>query len=80
MLTRRTNILLDDNLWELLTSAAKREKSSVGEIVRNAVRKIYSDDSLMEQKKKAFEAIKKLRVRQKGVTDYKALINEGRRF
>ena len=80
MLTRRTNILFDDNLWDLLTSVAKREKSSVGEVVRNAVRRIYSDDSLIEQKKKDFETIKKVRARQKGVLDYKALINEGRRY
>ena len=80
MLTKRTNILFDNDLWDLLTSVAKREKSSMGEVVRRAVRKVYRDDNFIEQKKKAFEAIKKFRVRQRGFVDYKALINEGRKY
>ena len=80
MLTRRTNILFDDDLWDLLTSVAKREKSSMGEVVRRAVSKAYRDDNFIEQKKKAFETIKKFRVRQRGLVDYRALINEGRKY
>jgi hypothetical protein len=80
MLTKRTNILFDNDLWDLLTSVARREKSSVGEVVRKAVSKVYSEGNIVERKKKAFESIKKFRVKQKGVVDYKALINEGRRY
>jgi hypothetical protein len=80
MLTKRTNILFDNDLWELLTSVARKEKSSVGEVVRRAVNKVYRDANFNEIKKKAFEIIKKHRVRQKGVLDYKALINEGRKY
>ena len=80
MLTKRTNILFDNDLWDLLTSVAKREKSSMGEVVRRAVSKVYQDDDFIEQKKKAFETIKKFRVRQEGSVDYKALINEGRKY
>ena len=78
MLTKRTNILFDDDLWNLLTSVARREKSSVGEVVRKAVSKIYTGDNLIEQKRRAFETIKKFRVKQRGILDYKALINDGR--
>jgi hypothetical protein len=80
MLTKRTNILFDNDLWDLLTSVARREKSSVGEVVRRAVSKVYKDDDIIEQKKRAFETIKKFRVKQKGILDYKALINEGRKY
>lgn len=80
MLTKRTNILFDNELWDLLTSVARREKSSVGEVVRRAVNKAYKDDNVIDQKKKAFETIKKFRVKQEGILDYKTLINEGRKY
>lgn len=80
MLTKRTNILFDDDLWKLLTSVAKREKTSVGDVVRSAVKKVYSEEDIIEKRKKAFETIRKVRVRQKGIVDYKALINEGRKY
>ena len=80
MLTKRTNILFDKELWNLLTNVARREKSSVGEVVRNAVKKIYSEDDLIENRKKAFRAIRAVRKRQKGIVDYKALINYGRKY
>ncbi len=80
MLTKRTNILFDNDLWELLTSVARREKSSVGEVVRSAVSKVYKGDNMIERKNKAFETIKNSRVKQKGTVDYKALINEGRKY
>ena len=80
MLTKRTNILLDNELWDLLTSVAKREKSSVGEVVRRAISKVYKDSDLVGRKKKAFETIRKFRVKQKGIVDYKSLINEGRKY
>ena len=80
MLTKRTNILFDSNLWEVLTSVARREKSSVGEIVRKAVRKVYTENDYVKRKERAFETIKKFRVRQRGILDYKALINDGRKY
>ena len=80
MLTKRTNILFENELWDLLVGVAQREKTSVGEIVRKAVRKVYSEDEIIERRKKALETIKRIRVRQKGIVDYKALINEGRKY
>jgi hypothetical protein len=40
MLTKRTNILFNDDLWDLLTSVARKEKSSLGEVVRKAIIKV----------------------------------------
>jgi len=78
VLTKRTNILFNDDLWDLLTSVASREGYSVGEVVRRAISKVYREDN--KQKEKAFETIKKFRVKQKGVVDYKTLINDGRKY
>jgi len=80
MLTKRTNILFDNDLWNLLTSVARREKSSVGEVVRRAISKVYKDTDLEGRKQEAFIAIRKFRVKQKGIVDYKSLINEGRKY
>jgi hypothetical protein len=80
MLTKRTNILFDNDLWDLLTSVARREKSSVGEVVRRAISKVYTQDNFIERKKEAFETIRKFRVKQKGIVNYKSLINEGRKY
>jgi hypothetical protein len=80
MLTKRTNILFDNDLWDVLTSVARREKTSVGEVVRKAISKVYTEGDLIAQTKKAFETIRKFRVKQKGVLDYKALINDGRKY
>jgi len=80
MLTKRANILFSDNLWMLLTTVAKREKASVGEVVRRAISKVYSDDDLIKRRKKAFDTIRKFRRIQKGTVDYKALINGERKY
>ena len=80
MLTKRTNILFDNDLWDLLTSVARRERSSVGEVVRRAISKVYTEENFIERKKKAFETVRKFRVKQKGVLNYKALINDGRKY
>ena len=80
MLNKRTNILFDNDLWDLLTSVARREGSSVGEVVRKAVKKVYKESNLTERKIKAFDTIRKFRVKQKGTVDYKFLINAGRKY
>lgn len=80
MLTKRTNILFDDKLWRLLTSRAKREKASVGKLVRRAVEKVYMQDEEMDRRKKAYEEILKIRKISKKPIDYKALINYGRKY
>ncbi len=79
MLTKRTNILFDERLWRLLTGRARREKTSVGKLVRLAVEKVYGHEEV-DQKNSAFEEILKIRKISKKPIDYKALINYGRRY
>ena len=81
MLTKRTNILFDDDLWNLLTNVARKEKTSVGEVVRKAVRKVYSEDEISRRRTEACKRI--LAIRPKpypGKIDYKELINYGRKY
>ena len=81
MLTKRTNILFDNDLWNLLTSVAKKEKTSVGRIVRNAVMETYSKDEVSNRRSDACKRI--LAIRPKpypGRIDYKELINYGRKY
>jgi len=78
MLTKRTNILFDETLWKNLTRVAKREGTSVGELVRSAVAKTYFADSKRRKDvRKAIEQIKSNRVWGKHI-DYEELINHGR--
>lgn len=80
MLTKRTNILFDENLWKTLTREAKKRKTSVGKLVRQAVEKMYARDKELEERRKAIEHIKAIRKISKGKIDYKELINYGRRY
>lgn len=79
MLTKRTNILFDENLWKTLTAEANRRKTSVGKLVREAVTKMYVQDEELTKRKKAYEEILRIRKRVKGI-NYKEYINYGRRF
>ena len=61
MLTKRTQILFDQQLWTSLMQLAKEKNTSIGELVRNAVRKQYSEDGKQERIEKAVENILKFR-------------------
>lgn len=81
MLNKRTNILFDERLWNKLTELAEDKNTSIGELVRSAVKKQYlSGDEELARIKDACESIEKRRKRQKGKVDYKALINYGRKI
>lgn len=80
MLTKRTNILFDQALWNRLTQLAKSMNTSVGRLVRDAVEEKYIQDKNLDRIKTACESIEKHRKVFKGKIDYKALINYGRRF
>lgn len=80
MLTKRTNILFDAALWQTLTSVAKAKRTSIGKLVREAVKEKYTEDEVLRKRNQAFENILKLRPKPyPGKIDYKALINEGRK-
>lgn len=81
MLTKRTNILFNKELWAVLLAQSKEEKSSVGELVRRAVSDRYTQKDVIARRKDAFEQV--LRIRPKeyhGKIDYKKLINYGRKY
>lgn len=81
MLTKRTNILFDEELWRTLVQLAKLNNTSVGKLIRDAVEEKYAKAADLEQRRQAFEAILKIRPKPvKGKIDYKALINAGRKY
>lgn len=57
MLIKRTHILFDKELWNTLVGLAKEKQTSVGELVRIAVREKYEEEKLLQKRKKAVEAI-----------------------
>lgn len=80
MLTKRTNILFDEDTWDKLVKLARSRNISTSMIIRVAVEKELSDEEMFAQRRKAFEEIKKIRPEPfKGKIDYKELINYGRR-
>lgn len=80
MLNKRTNILFDENLWNMLTALAISHKKSVGELVRSAVKKVYIDEK-REKREKAFSDIQKLKkgIGSISVSEIKELIAYGRK-
>lgn len=88
MLTRRTQILFDEDTYQILAELARKQKFSKGELVRRAVRKVYKKwgrIKKLDQKARAFNEI--IKIRQKIRKKYgllgiplKDLIREGRRF
>lgn len=80
MLTKRTNILFDEELWNLLVALAVKQKTSVGDLVRSAARKVYDADQKTSARQRAGEEIRRIRVVQKGRVDYKELISYGRKY
>ena len=81
MLNKRTHILFDQNLWDQLSYIAKANNTSIGQLVRSAVRKVYVKNTELEERRKAIDYILKHRPAPvKGRIDYKALINAGRRY
>lgn len=81
MLNKRTHILFDQSMWQMLTNLSIAKRESVGKIVRDAVKTVYMKTDELETRRKAIESILKNRpAPAKGKIDYKALINYGRRF
>jgi hypothetical protein len=85
MLVRRTHILFDNELWDHLVSLSKREKKSVGDLVRSAVKRTYVDEGILlrDKRLKAAASIQKIR---KGIKvkitskDIRSFIEDGRKY
>jgi len=54
-IVKRTQLYLDDDLWQALHTKAAIEKTTVSDLVRTAARKHYLDDS--EKRQKALMAL-----------------------
>jgi hypothetical protein len=80
MLNKRTNILFDERLWQDLTKKAKVDKTSVGKLVRQAVKQSYFAEDDQKTIAKAIEKTKRIRKVFKGRVNYKELINYGRKY
>ena len=79
MLTYRAHILLDNETMQSLKKLAKMQKTTVGKLVRTAIRKTYLTPDPYIERKLALHRILKLRPKvSKKSIDYKALITYGR--
>ena len=57
-LNKRAQILFDDETYKTLREIARNRGSSVGELVRNAVKKTYKDKARLTKPKTLAEAAK----------------------
>ena len=57
MLTRRVHILFDKDLWEKTSKMAKSQNTSVGDIIRGAVREKLKLDKGVDPKKSMINSI-----------------------
>ncbi|OGG18477.1 hypothetical protein A2721_01670 [Candidatus Gottesmanbacteria bacterium RIFCSPHIGHO2_01_FULL_47_48] len=77
MLNIRTNILFDQSMWKQLQNLAKSQNTSIGQLVRSAVKKTYSQDEIQRRRAAAIEKTFKIRPKLKNL-DFEELINYGR--
>ena len=66
-IVRRTQLYLDDQLWGALHARARREKTTVSELVRQAVRERYLGDR--EQRRVAMQEFVGTRKSHAGTSD-----------
>lgn len=81
MLTKRTNIMFDEELWKKLTKLADKQQVSVGEIVRTAAREKVDEEEIIAKQRKAILSIRQFRESNKNINrsqDSVALIREMR--
>lgn len=83
LLTRRTNVLFSEEDYQTLTKRAKESKKTIGELVRHAVKKTYRstkkvnhNQELIKRIKKGWKFLKNPEI----PIDYKALIEDGRKY
>jgi Arc/MetJ family transcription regulator len=64
---KRTQLYLDDDLWNTLHSRARNEKTTVSNLVRVAVREHYMGKS--EEQRKAMQAFVGIRANDSATSD-----------
>lgn len=84
MLTRRTNVLLEEEDYLTLVYLSRRENRTIGELIRLAVAKAYMSKSGNNRAEKSLESSIKdgwrLLINPKKPLDYKALVEYGRKY
>lgn len=85
MLTKRTNILFEEKIWNMLTVIAQKNNTSVGDLVRTAVIKVYLHNKSQIQKEME-DAMDELETLHKQINhtftskEIKELIEYGRKY
>ena len=78
MLTKRTNVLFDEDEYSRLVSIARVRKATVGHLIREAVKRTY----VKKRKNVWAKTLSEIRKTMKGVKispeEWKEFINEGR--
>jgi len=78
---KRTQLYLDDDLWTLLHSIARRQGGTVSDLVRKALREKYGQDR--SRRKEAFEGLVGLwkdRKDMPGTEEYVRMLRRGTRL
>ena len=65
LLSKRTNILFDQQLWNHIVSIAKQENTSVGKLIRTAVKEKYANHNQLTERAKAIDEILALKKQYK---------------
>jgi hypothetical protein len=76
-IVRRTQLYLDDDLWEVLHARARGEGTTISELVRQAARERYLGK--LEERKRAMQAIVGIRKNRPEFQDSDAYIRALRR-
>ena len=81
MLTKRTNILFEEELFRHLVALANKNSTSVGDLVRKAVIKAYPK-KINDKRLNAYNKILSLRRNIKKISnkEIKEFINYGRKY
>ena len=81
MLTKRTNILFEEEVFRYLVDLANKNGTSVGDLVRKAVIKAYPK-KINDKRMDAYNKIIKLKkgLGRISAKEIKALVNYGRRY
>ncbi|MCX6705817.1 MAG: hypothetical protein NTV24_01780 [Candidatus Woesebacteria bacterium] len=83
MLTRRTNVLLEEEDYLTLVYLSHQEDKTIGELVRHAVKKTYKIKKIDNREKILLKKIKegwKFLKNPEIPVDYKALVEYGRKY
>lgn len=80
MLTKRTNILFDEDIWSKLVKIARARNISTSMVIREAVEDKLSEEEILAKRREAVESTLHHRLKSKDKIDYKELINYGRKF